>query len=89
MRILVSFGADSTDIYFLVIGVPHHDPQVHFQLDTVLPMAPIVHLVHHVIVPPLDPQVLLHHDTLLPEAPIDLLVILVILVRIFCFSLLY
>ena len=29
-RMLVSFGAVSTDIYFLVTGVPHLDPQVLF-----------------------------------------------------------
>ena len=82
-KLLVSFGADSTDIYFLVVGVPHLDPQVLFQLDTVLPVAPIVHHVHLIIVPPFDPQVLLHHETLLPEVPLDLLVVLVLLVRIF------
>ena len=48
-RMLVSFGAYSTDIYFLVTGVPHLDPQVLLQLDTVLPMAPIVHFVNPVL----------------------------------------
>ena len=80
---MVSIGADSTDIYFLVIRVYHLDPQVMFQFDTVLPMVPTVLLVHHVIVPLLDPQVLLHHETLLPEVPLVLLVVLVLLVRIF------
>ena len=44
-RVLVIFGAVSTDIYFLVLWRPHLDPQVLLHHETLLPEVPLVLLV--------------------------------------------